>query len=488
MVWKLKDIFGDSLALSGARANALLPLDQEAEDKLDRLGKFLFKRVREAEGLPEEVNELFTTHDSPIAPILLSLLTGMGGGAAFALLNSVIAPLLSLLTYQVNKVVKPNRLDVNLIAQLWLRGFPSEETKDEWWDELKELGWSDKQIEAARELAYPLPSIADFIFFARRDIFDKEVVDFYGYDEHYPEEMEDTVAKAGISPERWRWHWRAHWRDIEWGIANLLLHRGEITEDEHKLILRTANYPPNILDKMLRTSWDLPNRIELRMMARYLDVDKSFLVNMLGKVGLAEEYRSHAADFMLVMGIRSDLATRYRNGWITAEQVKEEIEAKGLSTEIADKLYKWIVKNVQPERVEEHRKLTRAIIIKGLKKGLLTKRQAIDLLMRQQNYAREEAEFIVDVELEGMSSPETPLEFQRLVEEYRKSIGEEYKEIPEELLDIEKQLHRAKQKLREAKTQPQPPSNLGELEAEVVELTRRYEEYATLHNFEALEE
>jgi hypothetical protein len=191
---------------------------------------------------------------------------------------------------------------------------------------------------------------------------------------------------------------------------------------------------------------------------------------------------------MLVMGIRSDLATRYRNGWITAEQVKEEIEAKGLSTEIADKLYKWIVKNVQPERVEEHRKLTRAIIIKGLKKGLLTKRQAIDLLMRQQNYAREEAEFIVDVELEGMSSPETPLEFQRLVEEYRKSIGEEYKEIPEELLDIEKQLHRAKQKLREAKTQPQPPSNLGELEAEVVELTRRYEEYATLHNFEALEE
>ncbi len=421
---------------------------------------------------------------SPIGAIAMMAL-GMGLGSAVGMAT----PFMRLGSYWMDRFAKSARLDPALVSQLWLRGFPDEDRKEAWWSQLTDQGYDDEQIAGIQKLAFPLPSIADFIFFARRDIFDEDVVSFYDYDGNYPKEMEADVAKAGISPERWKYHWRAHWRDIEWGIANLLLHRGQISPEEHKMILRTANYPPGILDKMLESSWDLPNRIEMRMMTRYLDLDKSFVVDMLGKVGLKEEYRSDAADFMLVMGLRTDISTRYSKGWIGPKEVEEEIAAKGLSAPIAEKLYKWIVKNIQPERVEEARTLTRALIMKGGKlfhdtKGEqgLTRDETIDLLMRHQNYALPEAQYIFDVTEAGWGSPESPMEFRKLVEEGRMAAGEEYIEIPPEVLEVEREARSVALRLSQAISKEAPQEELDELAVLDAGAKARYGEVRALHN------
>jgi len=452
---------------------------QPEQDKMNLLYDEMMKDINAS-----NISENIKTGLDPLPAVVGFLLAAAGGGAVSAILSSLLAPYLQTkLAYTMNRQVSPYRFDANIITQLWLRGFPSEETKEHWWSQVQDFGWNAEQIEAAKELAYPLPSIADFIFFARRDIFDEDVVKFYDYDGNYPAEMEAEVAKSGITPERWKWHWRAHWRDIEWGIANLLLHRGQISSDEHKMILRTANYPPGILDKMLESSWDLPNRIEMRMMTRYLDLDKTFVVDMLGKVGLKEEYRSDAADFMLVMGLRTDISTRYSKGWITAEQVAEEIAAKGLSEAIATKLYKWIVKNVQPERVEEYKTLTRALIMKGAKlfytsegQTGLNREEAILLLMRHQNYAEAEANYIFAVEEAGWGSPESPLDFRKIVEEGRKAMGEDYIEIPPEVLEAEKESRNLALRLSQAISREAPQEEIDELKVLEVEARVRYDE------------
>ncbi|GAJ14785.1 unnamed protein product, partial [marine sediment metagenome] len=209
-----------------------------------------------------------------------------------------------------------------------------------------------------------------------------------------------------------------------------------------------------------------PNRIELRMMARYLDLDKSYLVDMLRKVGLHEDYRSDVADFMLIMGLKGYWSTMYSKGHMTAEDLKADIATKELSEVTADRLYKSIVKAEKPERVAEFRPLTRALIIKGYKLEQLERDEAIELLMRHQNYDQPEATYIVDLELALEGSPETPLEYRRIVEEGRESLGQDFKVIPDELIKAEKELFALTKQLKEAEVKEDNEAEIDRLKVE----------------------
>jgi hypothetical protein len=134
------------------------------------------------------------------------------------------------------------------------------------------------------------------------------------------------------------------------------------------------------------------------MMARYGLVDKSFLLEILKKVGLHEDYRDIAADMMLVMGIQSDLSTRYGKGWITSEQVKSELAAAGLDPKIAERVYQWIVKQSATERVITEKNLTKAEIVKGVKKGTITRADGEKLVV-EMGYDAKEAKFIMDINI-----------------------------------------------------------------------------------------
>jgi hypothetical protein len=177
-----------------------------------------------------------------------------------------------------------------------------------------------------------------------------------------------------------------------------MYHRGELNWDDINEYMRLAEIPPYWREKLATISWDLPNRIELRMMARYGLVDKSFLLEILKKVGLHEDYRDIAADMMLVMGIQSDLSTRYGKGWITSEQVKSELAAAGLDPKIADRVYQWIVKQSATERVTTEKNLTKAEIVKGVKKGTITRADGEKLVV-EMGYDAKEAKFIMDINI-----------------------------------------------------------------------------------------
>lgn len=404
--------------------------------------------LRDLEGMPADLkNILDKAIGEPKAiqfvalmPYLVGIMIGLGMGMA--------QPATRVGSYQIDKFLHSARLDPFTAIRAYFRNFIplSKLEKD-----LADLGWSDADIKHLIEVSYYFPPPSDLINWVAKEVFEPEMIKRYGLDDEFDKIDLSLFAKAGIQPEMVKNYWMAHWQHPQFQTVTTMLHRGLLTPAEVYNWYRLVEIPPFWRDKLTKISWDLPNRIELRMMARYGLVDKEFLVTMLEKVGLDEDYRDVASDMMLVMGIRTDFSTRYRNGWLTREQLASELAESGLSEKVQERLYAWIVKNDSPERVAKERDLTKTEIYKGVKKGILGWGEGQALLERM-GYQDWEASYILELNVGALEgSPETYSEFKRLVEGYRLSQGLDSKMPSQELVLAEKALKEAEKTLKEVK-------------------------------------
>ena len=322
--------------------------------------------------------------------LLLSSLAGSAlGGAA----QSSLFPPLELLKQQMSKLLPFQLSPMGILLTLWYR---KQITDDVLKDELNKYGFDTTHIDHLKKgyLFYPSPQ--DLITWEAKEVFEPDMQAKFGLADEFEKLNLDMFAKAGVSEEQAKNYWIAHWIYPMVGQVFDMYHRGVIKWDDVEEYMRLAEYPPYWREKLRDISWDLPNRIELRMMARYGLVDKAFLLKILEKVGLHEDYRSIAADMMLVMGIQSDLSTRYGKGWLTSDEVKSELAKAGLDTKIQERVYQWIVKQSAGERVTKEKDLTKAEIIKGVKKGTITRTEGEGLIV-DMGYDAKEATFIMDI-------------------------------------------------------------------------------------------
>lgn len=350
------------------------------------------------------------------------------GGIIFLLpmLLGLLPPVARLMEYGQERLFHSGRFDPATIGRLWLRDKPTYE-----WaiDDLRDLGFTEQRINAIKELTKFLPGPLDLVNWLAKEVFEPEMIARYGLDDEYPTEQLELFAKQGVEPDQVRNFWRAHW--IHPGLETVfnLLHRAQVTPDEVWNYYRVVEIPPYWRDKLTEISWDTPNRVETRMMCRYLDMPKADVMELLKFAGLHERYRSDAADFMIIMGVEGDLRTRYRNGWITKEDIERELLEKGVSEAIATRVYQRIVKEEQPAQVAVERELTKTEIIKGVKMELISWDDGIDLLM-DMGYSADTADFILAINIAvATGSPETMPEYKELTQKYRKSLGQSSKEV-----------------------------------------------------------
>lgn len=334
------------------------------------------------------------------------------------------------------------RLPSDVVAPVWLR---DKEKWEKWWDDVLQGGVTPERIEVLKEFAYRMPSPAEVITMMAHEAFEEDSIQRYGLDDEYDRLDVGWFDKAGVHPDARKLFWRSHWIHPSYSQITDMLHRGlkkpdgsEFTEEDVYEWYRVVEFPPFWRDMLTELSWDLPNRIEVRMMARYGLVGKDFLVDILKKVGLREDYREVTADMMLAMGVRTDVATRYSKGWINKEQVKSELAATGLSPEVTDRLYQWIVKNVSDERVAPERDLTVSDLVSAYKKGFLTFDETVERLMAM-GYDEEEAilKIAIKVEIEA-GSPENKAEAKRLTDLYCMAVGLPTDRSKEEIIQAEK--------------------------------------------------
>ncbi len=265
-------------------------------------------------------------------------------------------------------------------------------------DNLPRLGLTPADIELLTEMQWRVPGVQDIIRYVVKEAYDPATVAEFGQAEEYPGMAEADAAKTGVRPDQLMKEWISHWELPGVSQGYEMMHRGEITPEQLARLLKARDVMPFWRDKLTAISWSLPGRIETRMMALYGLIDKAGVVELLGKDGLAAEYRDIVADMNIVRGVKSDLQVRYTNGWINAQELQAEIAAQNLLPAIADQLYKSIVKNASAARTKVQKDLTLTQIEKGVKKGKLTRPEAITLIV-DIGYDLQEATFLLAVDV-----------------------------------------------------------------------------------------
>ncbi len=265
-------------------------------------------------------------------------------------------------------------------------------------DDIKQNGIDPLRYAAILEYFYRVPGVQDVIRYAVKEAYTPEVYKAFGQDEEFPTEALHDADVAGVKPDHLMKEWIAHWELPGVTQGYDMLHRGLVTKEQLQLLLKARDIMPFWREKLIGLSYDLPNRIELRMMARYGLIDKSKLIEILLKGGVDPQYVDLIADMNIAVGLITDLRTRYANGYITAEQIKTEMQSAGLSPDIQNRLYQYIVKVEKPARTAAEKTATSTEIMSAVKKGVITLEEGLARLVAQ-NYSEEEALFKLEVYL-----------------------------------------------------------------------------------------
>lgn len=368
---------------------------------------------------------------------------------------------------QMSHLWETYRLAPAQVIQLWLRSYDKPIGGKDLWEQLKDQGWEDSQIDAIKELSKVLPSPTDIIQFAVREVYTPEIAEKYGQFQDFPDKAMPDAAKLGLTEELFKKYWAAHWNLPSRGEGYELLRRDEISEDELKTLLKAQDVMPYWRDRLNDLAWEYPNRIEIRMMSLYLFTPKSELIDLLKKSGLKEEYRNEVADMMIARALTSYWATLYGNGWIGQDELDQQIVASGVSATVGERIFKTIVQVAKPQRVAAEKSLTKAEIYKGVKKQVISYDEGISLLA-DLGYDEWEAHYLLDINVEALKgSPESYLEFKRITSSYRKSEGLSHQDISQQLLDAEKSLANASHAQRMALEKGASPQELATLQADV---------------------
>lgn len=425
------EVFADILARSYSRkAQALL-------NSMEKVGD-----------IPAELQPFFDEAKNPTGEAAAAVLGSLGNRAMGGITGSFMEVLLRPYRYKANRTFPTEQIGVDMALAGWLRGYvddasleyildssgfdkwhkevlkkslrvvlPSDIALPAWlrdkerfqWavDQLPKLGLDDKTIDLLKELAYVYPSPQQAITWMAREVFEDDMAAKYGLDDESDKIDYSFMEKIGIKEEIARKHWRAHWEHASWTQVQEMLHRGAMTEADVYDWFRLVEIPPYWRKGLTKTMWNLPGRVEIRLMARYGLVTKAEILELLKADGLTEQYRDLVADMMLAQGVMIDLGARYRNGWIDKDGVKAELAAAGISAERVERMFQWIVKNAKAEVEPTGRDLTKAEIIKALRRGLVSRDDAVQQL-RRMNYSPEEVDLLLalDQTVEPSGAPE----------------------------------------------------------------------------------
>ncbi len=297
--------------------------------------------------------------------------------------------------YAVDRIVKSARLDSQSVITAWRR---DKTINAKWLDDLRDLGWSDERIEALKFITQVIPNAADIVRFALREVYSPEIAEAYGQFQDIPTDAYPDAARAGLSEDMFKKYWAAHWGLPSASDGFELLHRGILTEEQLKGLLKANDIMPYWRDQLIKLSWNIPTRVDVRRFWDMRTIDEARLREIYTGLGY---HGRDLDDYVLWTKIYTDfpdLLARYKNGWITLDQVKSELIGMGMTPARAETLIEEKIKKAAPERVAAEKDLTKADIIAGVKKGVITRVEGAELLA-DIGYSNDEALYLLDVNI-----------------------------------------------------------------------------------------
>ena len=332
--------------------------------------------------------------------------------------------------YEQDKKFESFRLDPISIITAWRR---DPEKYAGLFDDLKDLGWNDDRIEALKFFTLFYPSPGDLVRWQAREVFEPNMIAKYGLKDELGELRREDFYKAGMSDEQIDNYWMAHWEHPEFRTVVEMLRRTDFSEEDMKAWFRLVEIPPFWRQKLIDISYEVPTRVDVRRFWDMRTIDEARLREIYAWQGY---HGKDLDDYILwtkVYVAFPDLIARWKNGWITLDDVKRELTGYGMPAARVDELIETKIKSAEPERTASERDLTKTEIYKGVKKGLISWGEGIELLM-DLGYDEDEADYILAVNIAvEAGSPESFAEFKDLTTKWRKSAGMEATPEVEEL-------------------------------------------------------
>ncbi|GAI33950.1 unnamed protein product, partial [marine sediment metagenome] len=186
---------------------------------------------------------------------------------------------------------------------------------------------------------------------------------------------------------------------------------------------RLVEIPPFWRARLTEMMFEVPTRVDVRRWWDMRTIDEARLRSVYHAQGYHGKDLDDYVLWTKVYVAFPDLIARWKNGWITEEDVRSELTGYGMPADRLEELIQTKIKTTEPERVSEELDLTKAEICAGVKKGVISWEEGLELL-QDIGKSREEAEFILEVKIGAAAgSPETYPEFKEWTQRFRKAAG-----------------------------------------------------------------
>ena len=277
------------------------------------------KARAEIERMVQAFIEPMRTVKAPF-PVVLAILGGLLITVLPQLFGALIAPMSEAwFGHPSNAAFRPTLLTPDQLLEATRRGIIKDKGERDKF--LSFQGVSNRLIDVLDGLQYVIPTVTDVIRFAVREAYSPAIAEKFGL---YQEGADVyTVAKpdldaSGTSKDLFMKYWASHWELPSLNMAYDMLHRGIITVDDLKALMRAQDVSPYWRDKLLNLSYNVLTRVDVRRMHKLGVLSDIDLVKAYRDLGYDTENASKLAQFTI----------KYNNDPESMEETERDREAK----------------------------------------------------------------------------------------------------------------------------------------------------------------
>lgn len=325
------------------------------------------------------------------------------------------------------------------VIELWRRKIWDKPTVDDFWTELDMVPWVREDL---FKLFRAVPTRVDVRrFWDMRTIDEARLRDIYQAMGYWEKDLEDYIL----------------WTKVYTAFPDLIARwsKGWITLDEVRAELTGLGMPADRVEEMIETKMKAtePERVEGERNLTKTDIYKGVKTGAITRGEAAEllmdlGFDEDEADFLLFINIprdeedevvaqraltKADILKGLKTDVITRAEAKTRLLDLRYSPTDAEFLLKIFDAQVKPPVEPKLKEASKADILLGVKKGLITPEEGYSMLL-DLGFTPEAADFILMVKAE--ESPFSPInfaEFKDLTQKYRRAAGMEIIEMPEEI-------------------------------------------------------
>ena len=241
--------------------------------------------------------------------------------------------------------------------------------------DLATLGLSTEDIDAYLLASHEIPGPQDLVHFAVREAYRDDVAARWSYDEEFPEQFAEDMARHGFDRDWAVRYWRSHWVLPSPTAAYEMLHRNVINQEELATLLKLADYPVFWRDKLQAISYTPLTRVDVRRM---------HAMGVLDDDGVRRAYK--------------DIGYNDANAELMLQFTKEYNDSTGVT------------------KTSEYESKMKSVLLRGYERGYYDRATTIAGL-REIGLEQDEAGLLVDVEKLADDIANTPdLREERLAE------------------------------------------------------------------------